>query len=399
VPAALRRLTVEAARDLVMAQCFAAPEGGAGKGRVGIEYELLSYATADRHGPVDVEALRAATDHVLPGGSRVTFEPGGQLELSGPPCTGVGAAVAAMADDLAAVRTAAAAIGVELVGNGMDALRAPSRIVHSPRYDAMEQHFDHDGPHGRTMMCSTASLQVNIDLGPAEGIEGKWRSAHAVAPVLAAAFANSPVAAGRRTGLRSSRLATWSELERSRTASDGIDAWVDRALDAAVMLVRLAPDRSVAQAPGLTVRQWIADGHPLGWPDADDLAYHLTTLFPPVRPRGWFEVRVIDSLPDPWWRVAAVATTALLDDPAVADEARAATVDLDGLWHVAAADGLANPLLRDAARRCFALVLDAVPRLGVDRVTADACCEFVDRYVARGRCPADDMPALAGGHR
>lgn len=378
-----------------MEQCFTP----AGSGRVGIEYELLTYPAADRQERVDVEVLRTATDVELPGGSRVTFEPGGQLELSGPPADGAAAAISAMADDLAAVRRAAAGVGVELVGNGIDAVRPPGRIVRSPRYDAMEQYFDHDGPEGRTMMCSTASIQVNIDLGPDDGIDDKWRAAHGIAPVLAAAFANSPVAAGRRTGLRSARLATWSELDRSRTASGGPAAWAERALDADVMLVRLAPDRYVPQAPGLSFRQWVTDGHPLGPPDADDLAYHLTTLFPPVRPRGWFEVRVVDSLPDPWWRVAVVAVAALLDDAVAAEAARAATVGLDGLWRQAAAEGLTHPRLGEAARRCFTAVLDAVPRLGVDTLTADACCEFVDRYVDRGRCPADDVLALAGEKR
>ena len=48
--------------------------------------------------------------------------------------------------------------------------------------------------------------------------------------------------------------------------------------------------------------------------DADDLAVHLTTLFPPVRPRGWFEVRYLDAQPWRWWPVPMAVLTALLDD-------------------------------------------------------------------------------------
>ena len=55
----------------------------------------------------------------------------------------------------------------------------------------------------------------------------------------------------------------------------------------------------------LTFTRWILDGHALGYPTIDDLDYHLTTLFPPVRPRGWLEIRYLDALPAPWWRVAA----------------------------------------------------------------------------------------------
>ena len=371
-------MNVRQARDLVMEQCFAPADDG----RVGLEYELLTRPSADPTAPVDIDALRAAVDIPLPGGSRVTFEPGGQLELSGPPCSGVAAAIDAMAADLAAVDDAAAAVGIELVGAGMDDRRPPTRAVKSPRYDAMEAFFDADGPAGRSMMCSTASIQVNVGLGGHD----RWRLAHAVGPVLAAAFANSPGA----SGVRSTRQATWWALDGSRTApADGCD-WADYVLDANVLLIRMGEDRYVPQAERFTFRRWIDDGRPLRSPDADDLAYHLTTLFPPVRPRRWLELRMIDSLPDPWWRVAAAVTVALLEDEAAAAEASAATEDVRGLWDKAARHGLSHPALATAARRCFAAALDALPRLGVDLATADACCDFVDRYVARGRCPADD---------
>ncbi len=48
-------------------------------------------------------------------------------------------------------------------------------------------------------------------------------------------------------------------------------------------------------------------------------------------------------------------------------------------------------MLRDAADGCFRAVLDALPRLGTDRETIDAVAAYHDRYVARGRCPADDL--------
>ena len=45
---------------------------------------------------------------------------------------------------------------------------------------------------------------------------------------------------------------------------------------------------------------------------------------------------------------------------------------------------------RRGARECFAAALDALPAAGADDDTVAAVEEFVDRYVARGRCPADD---------
>jgi len=41
------------------------------------------------------------------------------------------------------------------------------------------------------MMCNTAALQVNLDLGPGGRCE-RWRLAHALGPTVVACFANSP---------------------------------------------------------------------------------------------------------------------------------------------------------------------------------------------------------------
>ena len=58
-----------------------------------------------------------------------------------------------------------------------------------------------------------------------------------------------------------------------------------------------------------------------GAPTLADLDYHLTTLFPPVRPRGYVEIRCIDALPDRWWPALAALTAVLIDDPIAADRA------------------------------------------------------------------------------
>jgi glutamate--cysteine ligase len=47
--------------------------------------------------------------------------------------------------------------------------------------------------------------------------------------------------------------------------------------------------------------------------------------------------------------------------------------------------------LREAAVTCFAAAAEALPRLGATAEVREAVAEFTDRYVARGRCPADDL--------
>jgi glutamate--cysteine ligase len=116
------------------------------------------------------------------------------------------------------------------------------------------------------------------------------------------------------------------------------------------MLMRLDDERSVAVREPFPFGRWMRDGHVLGWPTEADLEYHLTTLFPPVRPRRWLELRMIDSLPDPWWPVAVAVTTALLDDPVAAAIATAACASLHDAWEIASREAMSAPRLLGSRR-------------------------------------------------
>jgi len=361
--------------------------------RVGVEVEWLVHDRSTPQGAVPFEALTAAVDAAgpLPGDSRVTFEPGGQLELSGPPRPGPAAACAAVAADLDTLRPVLAARGLALAGIGLDPARPPLRVVDTPRYRAMEAYFDLAGRAGRQMMCSTAAIQVNVDAGPDP--EVTWRTAHAVGAVLAATFANSPVLSGAATGWRSTRLTTWWAIDPSRTrpvgGTDPEAAWVEYALGARVMLM---PGREFAPVlEPVTFAQWMARGHQDVWPDPADLEYHLTTLFPPVRPRRFLELRMIDSLPGPYWKVP-VAVAAVLLDPELTEAVSSAVAPADGWWRTAARYGLSNPVLARAARHCFDLT-EAALAGGPDAELIPLVRAYRQRWVDRGRCPADDVLA------
>ncbi len=399
MPSPRKTLTAGELRRYVQDTCFAPTSDR----RVGIEVEFLTVPVAhpNTHADFDLVGHALAGAGAPPQASRVTFEPGGQFELSSPLADDVGAACTAIAFDLDWARTALAAEGIALAGVGLDPVRRNRRVVALPRYAAMEAYFDAGGPSGRTMMCGTAAIQVNLDIGDADGAGDRWRLAHAIGPTLAAAFANSPIARGRATEWQSARLANWWEIDRTRTfpaeddeIRDETSAWLHYALRANVMLIRLDDDRFVPQLRAVSFEQWMANGHDLGYPTLDDFAYHLTTLFPPVRPRGWLEMRTIDALPDPLWRVAAAVSTALLDDDEAADRARWATAGAaEQLWIEAFHDGLRHPVLARAAAACFAAARDALSRVGADPETIDATEDFIDRYVARERSPADDRRA------
>jgi len=393
VPSPTRTITTRDVRRYVDEHVFA-PNGGQ---RVGIELEWVTRAVSPNALPSPDE-LRSLLEGTLPGSSRITFEPGGQLELSGPAHAGTAAATTAMAADTAVARSALAARGVDLVGIGLDPTGPRARVTDEPRYAAMEAYFDAHWPMGRTMMRNTAAVQVNVDLGDFSAVDLRWQRAHDLAPVLAAAFANSPFdASGAPSGWRSTRLAVWRGIDVRRTrpaarpGTSAPTAWTGYALEAPVMFVRADAHRCTVPSRPLPFARWIHEGHELGWPTLDDFAYHLTTLFPPVRPRGWLELRAVDALPDEWWPVAVAVSVALLDDPEAADLAARETPALRDRAADAARLGCSDPVIGRVVDRCFAAALPALARIGADERTTAAAEDYYERYVARRRCPADDL--------
>ncbi|MET9441227.1 ergothioneine biosynthesis glutamate--cysteine ligase EgtA [Streptomyces sp. NPDC006610] len=380
--------------------------------RVGVEVEWLVHELREPRLPVTSERLEAAYAalRTVPLRSALTVEPGGQLELSSPPAASLTDCVRTVSADLDAVRTALREHGLGLSGLGHDPWHPPRRFLREPRYDAMEACLDRTGPAGRAMMCTSASVQVCLDAGHEEpgplGHVRRWWLAHQLGAVLVAAFANSPVVEHAPTGWRSTRQLRWTQIGSGRAGGPALDtapreAWARHVLDAPVMCVRR--DGGPWDVPeALSFREWTRTGLPRP-PTRDDLDYHVTTLFPPVRPRGHLELRMIDAQPgDDGWIVPLAVTTALFDDPEAAETAyravkplgertRARPAPHNPLWLEAARSGLADPELREVAAQCFAAALDALPRLGAGPGITDAVAAYRDRYVSRGRCPADDL--------
>jgi glutamate--cysteine ligase len=365
-------------------------------GSVGLEVEAHCFDPAEpqrRPGWEEIsEVLQLPAP--LPSGSRVTVEPGGAIELSGRPAKGVVPAIDEMQRDQAVLRAAFADAGLGLVFLGADPLRPPKRINPGARYRAMEQFFaaSHSGEAGASMMTSTASIQVNLDAGPAAGWAARVRLAHALGPTMIAIAANSPMLGGEFTGWLSTRQRVWGDMDSARCGpilgASGVDPgtdWARYALKAPVMLVNNPEAAAVTHYVPFT--DWV-DGHVLlagRRPTVADLEYHLTTLFPPVRPRQWLEIRYLDSVPDAFWPAVVFTLIALLDNPVAADLAAETDEPVATAWDNAARLGLRDRRLYEAANRSVALAAEHAPPELTEPM------ERLIRYVEQGRCPGDDF--------
>jgi glutamate--cysteine ligase len=365
--------------------------------RTGVELEWTVHHQGAQDRPLDPRRLASALgDHAppsisptsthtpLPRGSLVTVEPGGQVEISSLPTHSLADLVEAVEGDLSALDALLETRELRRGSTGIDPHRPPSRLLDVPRYAAMQEFFDGRGPWGSAMMCSTASTQVCLDAGEPSDVPLRWRALHSIGPALVALFANSPVVRGVRTGWASNRLrATLGTcppvthpLDIDR---DPVTSWVDRVMSAPVMCVRRAhgpwaPDRSMSFAG------WVS-GAGETVPTFDDLDYHLSTLFPPVRPRGYVEVRYLDTQPDGRWHHPLLLLTALLSSRAVSDRACELTEECSGLWLTAARKGLQDRSLRRAARALVDLAADNIdPALDSD--LTDEVVETLQRRTA-----------------
>jgi glutamate--cysteine ligase len=252
------------------------------------------------------------------------------------------------------------------------------------------------------MMTSTASVQVNLDAGPQTGWAARVRLAHALGPTMIAIAANSPLLTGEFCGWQSTRQRVWGQLDSARcgpilTASGddpGTD-WARYALKAPVMLVHdPRGSTAVPVTHRLPFADWAGGRELLGGrrPTVHDLEYHLTTLFPPVRPRQWLEIRYLDSVPNAIWPAVVFILVTLLDDPVAADYAAEAVEPVATAWDRAARVGLNDQRLYAAANRCVAAAAGRVP------AQLKEAMQQLAEAVERGRCPADDFSDRVIGH-
>lgn len=372
-------------------------------GTVGLELEMHLVDLANPSHRVSWARLIGLIDELpaMPGGSSVTVEPGGQVELSTPPMPDAAAAVDVLATDRRALGAAFAHERLALVALGADPARPVERLSPQGRYAGMERHFvaTGSGDAGRAMMCSTAALQLNLEAGPIEGWSSRVSRMHRLGPVLVAISACSPWLAGTTSGWRSMRQQVWGEIDQARCGpllggAHPDQEWASYALAAPVMLVR---DPLNYDATAVTERvsfaAWLNRAASLGRPPTiDDLDYHLSTLFPPVRPRGFLELRCLDAVPDRWWPGLVGLAVTLLDDTEAADRADEACAPLDGAWTTAAHEGLNNKDIARAARACAEIAVARAP------VELKADIEAYAELILDGRTPGDEVRLRAERH-
>jgi glutamate--cysteine ligase len=299
----------------------------------------------------------------LQDGASISFEPGGQIEISTAPQPTASAVIGSTQSLVTMLRDAMSNVGIELVARGVDPYNDIASVplqLHRDRYTGMTRYFESIGPSGVRMMRQTAALQINLERG--ENPKSRWRLLNALAPIVVALFANSRQYAGRSTEWASYRAHLWRTLDRSRTGviyqePGYAERYLSFALDAVAM-------HSAGNAgPYRTFREWMHEPNV----DESEWLFHLSTLFPEVRPKEYFELRSADTIEPHLLAAPIVFVTGLVYDQ---ESAALATDSLgapsEAMLERAGRLGLSDPQIRRIASSLTELSLSGARRLGQD---------------------------------
>jgi glutamate--cysteine ligase len=238
------------------------------------------------------------------GGASITLEPGAQLELSGEQCATVHCARRELTTHVREIVSVGDELGIAFLGLGIQPISRVDEIewVPKPRYQVMGPYMARVGTLGQRMMKQTATVQVNLDYSDERDAMRKFRVGMAIAPLLNAMFANSPISDGQLNGFMSFRGHIWTDTDAARCGllpfafrdDAGFIDYVRWALDVPMYFI-LRRGEYRTSVTGVPFRQFLEHGADGERATIDDWSLHLTTLFPEVRLKGYIELRSTDS--------------------------------------------------------------------------------------------------------
>jgi glutamate--cysteine ligase len=379
-----------------------APVTSANPRAVGVELELIPVHKSTRTRALAMNDSRVSTAEVLSrvglregwheesngedppswklaDGARLSFEPGGQLEISSAPAPTASQVIDSTKALVKGLREAMSNVGIELLARGVDPfndIEAVPLQLHRDRYTGMTRYFDSIGPSGVQMMRQTAALQINLERGGDP--KSRWRLLNGLAPILVALFANSRQYARKSTGWASYRAQLWRTLDPSRTGiiydeAHHVERYLDFALDAIAM-------RGGNDGAGYRpFRERMSEATV----NREDWLFHLSTLFPEVRPKEFFELRSADTIEPDALAAPVVFVTGLVYDHEIAHRATELIgAPSEKVLERAGRLGLADPEIRRIASKLVVLALDGGRRLGNDYIKRQHL-EAAYQYFAR----------------
>ena len=245
-------------------------------------------------------------DHTIAlqkGGTVISLEPGGQVELSAEPVENVHQAKMQLDEFFFELRTIARFMGsVAWITSGIHPFSRLGDIEWIPkrRYQIMARYLGRRGKYAHDMMKRTATNQVNLDYLSEEDAIEKMRLALAITPIAAAMFSNSSISRGKLNGYASERLHIWRYTDPGRCGlilsliceHCSFRDYLNYVLNVPMMFFVREGKWIVTR--NLTFRKFIEKGYHGMRPTQSDFELHLSTIFTDARFKQYLEIRGMD---------------------------------------------------------------------------------------------------------
>lgn len=240
------------------------------------------------------------------GFSRITLEPGGQIELSGQTYFQLKANREELANHLQELKRVSSPYNIAWLGVGVQPFSKLNKIEWTPkeRYRIMREALRREGELTYNMMKQTASTQVSIDYKSEADACLKLRLATTLAPFFAALFSNSCFFEGKRTPYHSMRYQIWQKTDAKRTGlvpqvfqkNFSFAGYTEYALNVPLFFIQrnntwLRPEKSISFG------HFLKNGYQGHEATLEDWELHLSTIFTDARLKHYIEIRSIDCLP------------------------------------------------------------------------------------------------------
>lgn len=372
-------------------------------------------ALVEQHGwtPGPDRGPNAEIVELIRDGASITLEPGGQLELSGKPLPNVHETCAEFTQHYQELHGVSEPLRLTWFAAGYHPWAKRDEINWMPkgRYRVMREYLPNRGSRALDMMLRTCTVQANFDYASERQCGERLRVSSAIAPVVAAMFANSPYEEGRRSRFLSVRSRVWTDVDPDRCGVPPLvfedpfsyDEYVQWALDIPMFFVKRGRTYHPHHA---TFRTFLRDGfsdpsgqhHRATW---SDWVLHLSTLFPEVRLKPHIEFRSADAVGSRFVCALPALIKGILYDEAATHEAWSMLADLDHeqrreLWDEACVKGLHSPRIAAIAERLIEIAREALDDMDVRDSKGRTEARFLDTLQSRveqRKSPADDAIA------
>ncbi|QNO14054.1 glutamate--cysteine ligase [Alkalicella caledoniensis] len=268
-------------------------------------------------------------------GSTITFEPGGQVEISIKPfekIAEVDAAYRRIIDDIYSQMLPNQIL--VSVGYHPKTEIATLPILPKKRYEMMFEYFKNHGAKSHNMMKGTAATQVSIDYCDEADFVKKYKVAHFLAPVLASLFDSTPIFEGKIYDKENPRVAIWEETDpvRSKLVPGAISktfdfrSYAEYLLDVPPILVN--KDGVDIYTGEATLRELL---HRYDFSEKE-LEHIQSMVFPDVRLKKFIEIRMADALPYPYGLAVVAMIKGIFYTPSLLDKLYEKAKGFDDQW-------------------------------------------------------------------